>query len=76
MGQGYKRPRAKVEYGRVEISDRARAVAALQREFELLEKDQLEVGERMAVLIAKQLVLSEKCRLIKQAMGDLFNEKA
>jgi hypothetical protein len=59
---------------KVDISDKARAVTALYREFELLEKNQLEVGEQMAVLIAKQLVLAEKCRAIKQTLGELFCE--
>ena len=57
---------------KVDISDKARAVVALQKEFELLEAKQLEVGEQMAVLIAQQVVLSEKCRLIKQSMMELL----
>ena len=57
---------------RVCVSDKARAVAALQKEFELLETKQLEVGEQMAVLVAQQVVLSEKCRLIKQSMMELL----
>ena len=57
---------------RVDVSDKARAVAALQKEFELLEAKQLDVGEQMAVLVAQQVVLSEKCRLIKQSMMELL----
>ena len=57
---------------KVDISDKARAVAALQKEFELLEAKQLDVGEQMAVLVAQQVVLSEKCRLIKQSMMELL----
>ena len=64
--------KAAVEYGRVTVSDKARAVVALQKEFELLEAKQLEVGEQMAVLVAQQVVLSEKCRLIKQSMMELL----
>ena len=51
------------------VSDR---VQALQREFELLEATQLDVGEQMAGLVAQQVVLSEKCRLIKQSMMELL----
>ena len=51
------------------VSDR---VQALQREFELLEAKQLEVGEQMAVLVAQQVVLAEKCRIIKQSMIELL----
>ena len=57
---------------RVDVSDKARAVAALQKEFELLEAKQLDVGEQMAALVAQQVVLSEKCRLIKQSMMELL----
>lgn len=51
------------------VSDR---VQALQREFELLEAKQLEVGEQMAVLVAQQVVLAEKCRIIKRSMMELL----
>ena len=51
------------------VSDR---VQALQREFELLEAKQLDVGEQMAVLVARQVVLAEKCRIIKQSMMELL----
>ena len=61
-----------VKADKVTVSDKARAVAALQKEFELLEAKQLEVGEQMAVLVAQQVVLSEKCRLIKQSMMELL----
>ena len=61
-----------IDVSRVCVSDKARAVAALQKEFELLETKQLEVGEQMAVLVAQQVVLSEKCRLIKQSMMELL----
>ena len=54
------------------VSDKARAVAALQKEFELLEAKQLDVGEQMAVLVAQQVVLAEKCRIIKQSMMELL----
>ena len=66
---------APLQYGvnmKVDISDKARAVAALQKEFELLEAKQLDVGEQMAVLVAQQVVLAEKCRLIKQSMMELL----
>ena len=56
----------------VTVSDKAQAVAALQKEFELLEAKQLDVGEQMAVLVAQQVVLAEKCRLIKQSMMELL----
>lgn len=64
--------KAAVEYGRVTVSDKARAVAALQKEFELLEAKQLDVGEQMAVLVAQQVVLAEKCRIIKRSMMELL----
>ena len=69
------RKKPAVQYGtnmKVEISDKAKAVMALQKEFELLEKKQLDVGERMAVLVAQQVVLAEKCRVIKQSMMELL----
>ena len=70
----FKRPANKpyIDGSIVCVSDKARAVAALQKEFELLEAKQLEVGEKMAVLVAQQVVLSEKCRLIKQSMMELL----
>ena len=61
-----------VKADKVTVSDKARAVVALQKEFESLEAKQLEVGEQMAVLVAQQVVLSEKCRLIKQSMMELL----
>ena len=64
--------KAAVEYERVTVSDKARAVVALQKEFELLEAKQLDVGEQMAVLVAQQVVLAEKCRIIKQSMMELL----
>ena len=64
--------KAAVEYGRVTVSDKAKAVMALQKEFELLEAKQLDVGEQMAVLVAQQVVLAEKCRIIKQSMMELL----
>lgn len=64
--------KAAVEYGRVTVSDKAKAVMALQKEFELLEAKQLEVGEQMAVLVAQQVVLAEKCRIIKRSMMELL----
>lgn len=73
MGERVNRmQKAAVEYGRVTVSDKVRAVAALQKEFELLEAKQLEVGEQMAVLVAQQVVLAEKCRIIKQSMMELL----
>ena len=64
--------KAAVEYGRVTVSDKAKAVMALQKEFELLEAKQLDVGEQMAVLVAQQVVLAEKCRIIKRSMMELL----
>ena len=62
----------KSESANVLMSDKAIAVAALQKEFELLEAKQLDVGEQMAVFVAQQVVLAEKCRLIKQSMMELL----
>ena len=64
--------KAAVEYGLVSVSDKAKAVMALQKEFELLEAKQLDVGEQMAVLVAQQVVLAEKCRIIKRSMMELL----
>ena len=64
--------KAAVEYVRVTVSDKAKAVMALQKEFELLEAKQLDVGEQMAVLVAQQVVLAEKCRIIKRSMMELL----
>ena len=61
-----------IDGSRVCVPDKARAVAALQKEFELLEAKQLDVGEQMAVLVAQQVVLAEKCRIIKRSMMELL----
>ena len=70
----FKRPANKpyIDGSKVCVSDKARAVAALQKEFELLEAKQLDVGEQMAVLVAQQVVLAEKCRIIKRSMMELL----
>ncbi len=71
MNKSFTRPAHKPY---VNISDKAKAVTALVSEFELLEQEQLKVGEQMAVLVARQVVLSEKCRIIKKTLGDLCND--
>ena len=74
MFKTHKRPANKqyINGSDVCISDKAKAVMALQKEFELLEAKQLDVGEQMAVLVAQQVVLAEKCRIIKQSMMELL----
>ena len=56
----------------IDISDKAKAVLALSDELKALEKVQLEVGEKMAVLLFEQMRLAEKCRAINRSMEALL----
>jgi len=56
----------------VDISDRSKAVFALQLESEAVEKLQLEVGEQMTQLLFKQVQLSERQRLLGQMIERLM----
>ena len=56
----------------VDISDRSKAVFALQLESEAIEKLQLEVGEQMTQLLFKQVQLSERQRLLGQMIERLM----
>lgn len=56
----------------VTITDRSKAVFALQLESEAVEKLQLEVGEQMTQLLFKQVQLSERQRLLGQMIERLM----
>ena len=56
----------------VDISDRSKAVFALQLESEAVEKLQLEVGEQVTQLLFKQVQLSERQRLLGQMIEKLM----
>jgi hypothetical protein len=55
----------------IDISDKAQAILALSDELKELEKLQLEIGEKMSILIFEQMRLSEKCRIINRSMEAL-----
>lgn len=57
----------------VTISEKAEALSALHKELKNLEETQLEVGQKMALLIHEQVRLSEKTRAIMLAMEKLIN---
>lgn len=56
----------------INISIKAEAVKALSDELQDLEKLQLEVGEKMAILVYEQMRLAEKCRAINKAMESML----
>jgi len=56
----------------ISISIKAEAVKALSDELEELEKLQLQVGEKMAVLLFEQMRLAEKCKAINRSMEALI----
>lgn len=56
----------------ISISVKGEVVKALSDELEELEKLQLQVGEKMAVLLFEQMRLAEKCRAINKTMQSLL----
>ena len=56
----------------VTITDRSKAVFALQLESEAVEKLQLGVGEQMTQLLFNQVQLSERQRLLGQMIERLM----
>ena len=56
----------------ISISIKAEAVKALSDELEELENLQLQVGEKMAVLLFEQMRLAEKCKAINKTMNSML----
>ena len=56
----------------VSISERSKAIAALQQESDAVEKLQMEVGKSMAQLLFKQVQLAERQRALGQMIERLM----
>ena len=56
----------------VQLSDKATAISSLWAEMSHIEKAQLEVGEEMAILLYRQVGLSEKFRALRNTMEALI----
>ena len=56
---------------KVTISDKATAIQALLTQFEAVEQEQLDIGEKMGSLLVAQIRCAEKCRVLRRAMEAL-----
>jgi len=57
---------------KIDISDKAKAIAALSEELKEVEALQLKVGEQMAAMMFDQVRLAEKCRALNRSMEALL----
>ena len=56
----------------IEISDRAKALVQLEKEFELLQEEQLNIGRQQHELILKQIAVSIKLNVITNLMEQII----
>jgi len=59
---------------RVDISEQAQAVWAINRELESVEAQQLKLGEKMSEVLYEQVVLAEKSRVLRETLKKFLNQ--
>lgn len=73
---GYNTPNNQYSYVtmKIDISEQAQAVWAINRELESVEAQQLKLGEKMSEVLYEQVVLAEKSRVLRETLKKFLNQ--